>query len=112
MEALLIAFTLFNVFAGLGALGPGARLLQKQERAAWRSKTLLGLAALLCSSLPLAAAGFTVVAWSGHSVGAAERVPLVLAPLAWLVLLGAVFVAVDFAEDGIIGNARRKPGDS
>lgn len=112
MDALLTAFTLFNLFASLGALGHGARLLAKRERAAWRSKTLLGLAALLSWSFPLAAAGFTWIAWSGHGAGAVERVPLVLAPLAWLVLLGAVFVAVDFAEDGIIGNARREPGDS
>lgn len=111
MTVLLIAFTLFNLFAGAGALGHGVRLLAKEEQAAWRSKTLLFLAALLSWSFPLAAAGFTLVAWDHHRAGALDAVPLILAPLAWLVLLGAVFVAVDFADDGIIGNARRKPGE-
>lgn len=111
MLTLLIAFSLFNLFAGLGSLGHGVRLLAKEEQAAWRSKTLLFIAAVLSWSFPPAAAGFTWVAWSHYQAGAHDAVPLVLAPLAWLVLLGAVFVAVDFADDGIIGNARRKPGE-
>jgi hypothetical protein len=111
MFTLLIAFSLFNLFAGIGALGHGVRLLAKEEQAAWRSKTLLLLAALLSWSFPLAAAGFTVLAWDHYQAGAHDAVPLILAPLAWLVLLGVVFVAVDFADDGIIGNARRKPGE-
>jgi hypothetical protein len=34
-------------------------------------------------------------------------VPIILAPIAWLMVLGLVFAIVDFAEDGIHGNARR-----
>jgi hypothetical protein len=107
MYALLIAFSLFNLFAVAGALGHGMRLLNKDEREAWRSKLLLFIAALLSWTFPLAAAVCTWLAWSHFAAGAHDYVPIVLAPLAWLMLLGVVFVAVDFADDGIIGNARQ-----
>ena len=29
------------------------------------------------------------------------------APILWLVMMGLVFAIVDFAEDGVLGNARR-----
>ena len=32
--------------------------------------------------------------------------PLMLAPILWLLVMGLVFAIVDFAEDGILGNAR------
>jgi hypothetical protein len=31
-----------------------------------------------------------------------------LAPILWLFVMGLVFAIVDFAEDGIIGNARMR----
>ena len=34
--------------------------------------------------------------------------PILLAPILWLVLMGVVFAIVDFAEDGILGNARSR----
>ncbi len=109
MHVLLIAFSLFNLFAAAGALGHGVRLLSQEERAAWRSKTLLFIAALLSWTFPIAAAVCTWIAWGHFSANAHDYVPIVLMPLAWLLLLGVVFVAVDFADDGIIGNARRGP---
>jgi hypothetical protein len=109
MHVLLIAFSLFNLFAGIGALGHAVRLLSREEQAAWRSKTLLFIAAVLSWTFPLAAAVCTLIAWQHYQAGVHDYVPIVLAPLAWLVLLGIVFVAVDFADDGIIGNARRGP---
>jgi hypothetical protein len=32
---------------------------------------------------------------------------MLLAPILWLVLMGVMFAIVDFAEDGVLGNARR-----
>lgn len=112
MYALLIAFSLFNVFAAAGALGHAARLLSAEERAAWRSKTLLFIAALLSWTFPLAAGVCTAVAWNHYFAGQDDFIVIVLAPLAWLVLLGVVFVAVDYADDGVIGNARRREPDA
>jgi hypothetical protein len=112
MHVLLIAFSLFNLFAGAGALGHGVRLLTKEEQAAWRSKILLLLAALLSWTFPLSGLVCTVLAWQHYNAGLHDAVPLVLLPLAWLLLLGIVFVAVDYADDGIIGNARRNSGEN
>lgn len=110
MHVLLIAFSLFNLFAAAGALGHGVRLLTREERAAWRSKLLLLLAALLSWTFPIAALACTGLAWSHYQAGALDYVPIVLAPLVWLLLLGIIFVAVDYADDGVIGNARHDRG--
>jgi hypothetical protein len=32
---------------------------------------------------------------------------MLIAPILWLVLMGLLFAIVDFAEDGILGNARK-----
>jgi hypothetical protein len=112
MTVLLIAFSLFNLFAAAGALGHAVRLLSKEEQDAWRSKTLLFLAALLSWTFPLAAFACTGLAWNHYFASAHDTIPIILAPLAWLLLLGIVFVAVDYADDGVIGNARRRDGEA
>lgn len=108
MVILLWAFSAFNLVAAVAALGHGLRLLGSEEQAAWRSRLLLWLAVVLSWTLPIAAVGATIVGWQHHLAGQADAVPIVLIPLMWLVLLGVVFAVVDFAEDGILGNARAK----
>jgi hypothetical protein len=33
---------------------------------------------------------------------------MLLAPILWLLLMGLLFAIVDFAEDGVLGNARTR----
>jgi hypothetical protein len=106
MEILLWAFSAFNLVAAVASLGHGLRLIGSEEQAAWRSRVLLWMAVVLSWTLPLAAGVATVIAWQHHLAGQADAVPIVLIPLMWLVLMGTVFAIVDFAEDGIMGNAR------
>ena len=112
MLTLLIAFSLFNLFASAGALGHAVRLLEREERRLWRSRTLLALAALLSWTFPLAALAATGFAWTRYLAGDLATAPIIMAPVAWLLLLGGVFAAVDFADDGVIGNARRASPDA
>jgi hypothetical protein len=108
MTIILTAFTLFHLAAGLGSLGTGLRLLSRDERALWRSKAALVVAQLLCLVYPVLAFVCVSWAWRDYAAGAAYAVPLMLAPIAWLFVMGLVFAIVDFAEDGIIGNARSR----
>jgi hypothetical protein len=107
MTILLWAFTAFNLFAGLAGFAQGVRLMGAQERARWRSKRLLMLAAFVSWSIAPAAIAATGTAWMRYGEGRHDAVPIILAPIAWLMVLGLVFAIVDFAEDGILGNARR-----
>lgn len=107
MNIILAAFTLFHVAVGLGTLEAGLRLLTAQERAHWRSKAALLVAQLLCWVYPLLAVVCASWAWRVFATGQAHALPLMLAPVLWLLVMGLVFAIVDFAEDGIIGNARR-----
>jgi len=106
MIVLLTAFTLFNLVAAAASLGGAARLLTTEERAHWRSKTLLLIAALLAWSFPIAALGGTALAWRHYESGQHDAIPIILAPLLWLIVMGAVFAIVDFLDDGVIGNGR------
>ena len=107
MIVLLWALTAFNLFAGLGGLGLGLRLMTHQERAHWRSMRLLAIAEVFAWVLPIAAAVSTGLAWSNYASGRSLGVLLAFLPLGWMLLMGLVFAIVDFAEDGILGNARR-----
>ncbi len=108
MNLILAAFTLFHVAAGLGALEAGMRLLSSEERAHWRSKAALLVAQLLCWVYPVLA--FVCVGWAWRAFAEAQSyaLPLMLAPVLWLLVMGLVFAIVDFAEDGVIGNARTR----
>ena len=108
MNIILAAFTLFHLAAGLGALEAGLRLLTTDERAHWRSKAALLVAQLLCWVYPLLAVVCASWAWRVFTTGQAHALPLMLAPVLWLLVMGLVFALVDFAEDGIIGNARTR----
>lgn len=100
MLALLIAFTLFNACVAAACLGQGARLLKREERAEWRSRALLVIAVFLSWTFPLVAGAGVYFAWTHYSQGQMDTVPIILAPIAWLILLGIIFAVVDFAEDG------------
>jgi hypothetical protein len=107
MEVILWAFTLFHVAVGLASLGLALRLLTPEERAHWRSQSALLVAEFLCWIYPIA--GFVAVksAWGAYTVGHAHAIPMLLSPIMWLVLMGLLFAIVDFAEDGVLGNARK-----
>jgi hypothetical protein len=106
MTIILWAMTLFHVAAGLGGLSAGLRLVSAEERAHWRSKSALLVAQLLCWIYPALAFVSVSWAWRVHAAGEAHAFPLMLLPIAWLFVMGLVFAVVDFAEDGILGNAR------
>lgn len=106
MIVLLWAFTLFDAVVAVASIGQGLNLLRAEERAHWRSKTLLALAVMLAWTFPLAAVGGVALGWMHFEAGRLDSVPIVLAPIGWLLLMGVVFALVDFLEDGILGNGR------
>lgn len=107
MVVILSAFTLFHVVVGLASLGLAIRMLGPVERSHWQSPLALLVAELLCWIYPIAAFVSVKSAWSAHAVGHPLALAMLLAPILWLVLMGLVFAIVDFAEDGVLGNARR-----
>jgi hypothetical protein len=108
MLVLLSVFTLFHLCVGAASLGLAVRLLTGEERAQWRSQAALLVAELMCWIYPVAAFASCKVAWTAYNDGLAHAFPLILTPIAWLVIMGLVFAIVDFAEDGVLGNARVK----
>jgi hypothetical protein len=106
MIVLLWTLSVFNLFAGLGGLAAALRLAKPPERARWRSKTLLHIADAAAWVLPLAAVAGTALAWIDVEAGRDAGALLALIPIGWLLLMGLLFAIVDFAEDGILGNAR------
>jgi hypothetical protein len=109
MVVILIAFTLFHLAVGLASLGLGMRFLAPEERALWDSKAALIVAEILCWVYPVLA--FVTASWAWRifdTSGAPYAVPLMIAPIGWLVVMGLVLAIVDFAEDGILGNVRRR----
>ena len=108
MLAILAIFTLFHLVVSTACLGMGVRLFTEEERAHWRSAPALRAAQSLCGTYPLVALAGALFAWRAYAAGAHYSVPIILAPILWLVLMGLVFAIVDFAEDGILGNARSR----
>lgn len=108
MFALLAAFTLFHLAAGTASLGLAVRLLTPEERSHWRSKRALLVAEVLCWVYPVLAFACAALAWRIFGAGGHHAFPLLLAPIAWLVIMGVVFAIVDFAEDGVLGNTRER----
>lgn len=106
MNIILTAITLFHLGAGFGALGAGLRLVEPEERAHWRSKPALLVAQLLCWVYPVLAFVCASWAWRAFANGEGTALLPMLAPILWLFVMGLVFAIVDFAEDGILGNAR------
>jgi len=108
MIVILVAFTLFHLVVGVASLGLAVRLLTPEERAHWRSERARLTAEVLCWVYPVLAFASASIAWRSYHAGEAHAFPLMLTPIAWLVVMGVVFAVVDFTEDGVLGNARRR----
>lgn len=108
MLVILWAFTLFHVVVGAASLVLAVRMLTPQERELWRSPVALLIAEFLCWIYPIAAFVGARSAWNAYNDGHHLAMPMLLAPILWLVLMGFIFAIVDFAEDGIWGNTRRE----
>jgi hypothetical protein len=108
MLVILAIFTLFHLAVSTACLGLGVRLFTEEERAHWRSLAALRVAQVLCVGYPLVALAGAFIGWRAYAAGAHASIPIMLAPILWLVLMGVVFAIVDFAEDGILGNARSR----
>jgi hypothetical protein len=106
MLVLLTAFTAFHLVVGTASVALAMRLLTPDERAHWRSKRALLVAEIMCWVYPVLGFICSSLAWRGYNAGADHAFPLLLAPILWLLVMGLVFAIVDFAEDGILGNAR------
>jgi len=108
MVVILWAFTLFHAVVGLASLSMAIRLLGAEERTLWRSRSALLVAEFLCWIYPIVAVVAVKSAWNAFAAGHHLAVPLLLSPILWLIFMGLLFAIVDFAEDGILGNARRR----
>jgi len=106
MTVILWAFTLFHLAVGLASLAAAVRLLTPQERAHWRSRIALLVAEFLCWIYPIAAYVSVKSAWAANAANHPFTVLMLIAPILWLVFMGLMFAIVDFAEDGVLGNAR------
>lgn len=106
MIVILWAFTLFHLVVGLASFALAVRLLTPGERGHWRSQVALLVAELLFWIYPIAAYVGTKSAWSAYDAGHPMALAMMVAPILWLVLMGIMFAIVDFAEDGVLGNAR------
>ena len=108
MTVILWAFSLFHAFVGAAALLAAVRMLTPQERGLWRSPAALLIAELLCWIYPIVAFVSVKSAWAAYGAAHPFAVPIILAPIAWLLVMGLIYAVADFADDGIIGNARRE----
>lgn len=107
MNVILWAFTLFHLAVGLASLAMAVRLLTPGERGMWRSLVALLVAELLCWIYPIAAYVGVKSAWAANDAGHPLALAMMAAPILWLLLMGVMFAIVDFAEDGVLGNARK-----
>lgn len=107
MLVFLIIFSLFNVGAGIVAASAAIRLTDEGS-AGWASKRLYLIAKILTGGLAALAFGLLPWTWALYSVDAHYAL-LALIPIGWLLVMGAVFAAVDFAEDGVFDFGRGAP---
>jgi hypothetical protein len=108
MTVILWAFTAFHVCVGVASLGLAVRLLTPEERALWRSPVALLIAELLCWIYPIAAFVGVQSAWTAFAADHHLAMPFLVAPILWLVFMGVLYAVIDFAEDGVLGNARER----
>ena len=108
MIVILAAVSLFHLIAGTGSLGLAVRLLAPEERKHWRSKPNLVVAELTCWLYPVIAFTCAIFAWRAFTAGRPHALALLSAPVLWFVVMGLIFALVDYAEDGILGNARTR----
>jgi succinate dehydrogenase hydrophobic anchor subunit len=108
MVVILSAFTLFHLAVGLACLAVAIRMWTPGERALWRSPAALLAAEFLVWLYPIFAFVGVRVAWRAFNAGDHLALPIILAPIGWLIVMGIVYAIVDFAEDGVLGNARAR----
>jgi len=108
MIVILWAFTAFHVVVACASLSLAVRLLSAEERAHWRSHAARMVAEAMCWVYPAAAFFAVRAAWMAYGEGHHLAMPLLLAPIGWLLLMGLIFAIVDYAEDGVLGNARSR----
>jgi len=65
-------------------------------------------AELLCWISPIAAFVGVKSAWSAFAADHHLAMPFLIAPILWLVFMGVLYAVIDFAEDGVLGNARAR----
>ncbi|MDX2233680.1 MAG: hypothetical protein NW200_04200 [Hyphomonadaceae bacterium] len=106
MTPFLIAFSVFNVLLGYASIRRAERLMSREERLAWASPRLHAIAAFAAWSLPLICIVATGGAWSVAAEDWHWAPLAILAPVGWLLVMGAFFAVVDFAEDGVLDLAR------
>jgi hypothetical protein len=109
VTAFLLIFSAFNLAAAAGAAGAAMRLMTPEGRDGFASPRIHKLVLALAWGLALIALGATGAAWGLYHSGHARFAPLILAPIGWLIVSGLVVAIVDFAEDGVFGNAWRRP---
>lgn len=102
MQLFLTIFTLFNLAAAGAAFRVVSSLAQLGADKQWASKRLFLIARVGCWGLLTIALWASAAAWAFNPDGA----PLILAPIVWLLAMGAVFAVVDFAEDGVFDFGR------
>jgi hypothetical protein len=108
MVLILTAFSLFHLIVGMASLGMAVRLLTPEERALWRSPWNLFVAELTCWLYPVIAFGCAILAWREFGAAHPQSIVFLAAPFLWFLVMGIVFAIVDYAEDGVLGNARRR----
>jgi hypothetical protein len=108
MIVILWSFTAFHICVGVASLGLAVRMLTPEEREHWRSRAALLIAELLCWIYPITAFVAVKSAWSAFAADHHLAMPFLIAPILWLVFMGVLFALVDFAEDGVLGNARER----
>jgi len=106
MTVILTAFTLFHLVVSLACIALAVRMLTPGERSQWRAPAALLSAELLVWIYPVLAFVGAKVAWRDFAAGDHTALPVMVAPIGWLVLMGVIYAIVDFAEDGVLGNAR------
>lgn len=110
VQIFLTVFSLFNLCAAGAACNAIANIETMHGRRGWQSRRLYLIAQIACWGLLLLSLWSIGAGWAFQPGGA----PLILLPIAWLILAGLVFAIVDFAEDGVFdfgrGPAARSPG--
>jgi hypothetical protein len=101
----LVVFTLFNLCAAIAAFRTVGQLALPGEEKKWASKRLFLIARVGCWGLLIIAIWASAAGWAFSP----DWAPLVLAPIGWLLVMGAVFAVVDFAEDGVFDFGRGTP---
>jgi hypothetical protein len=102
-----VLFSAFNLCAGTAALQQAMRMQDGEESVRWASRRLRAIAQIGVVVLPLLCLAGTALAWKLEGTAAhGLAAPVILLPIAWLIVMGVFFAIVDFAEDGVFDFGR------